>query len=324
MSDEEDDECPECPAMAGWVMTFADLMSLLMCFFVLLLSFSEMDAQKFKRLAGSLRNAFGVQNIVNVTDPPKGTSFIAREFSPGRPDPTPLNVVRQFTQDITKSSLEVFCQDELTRQESMQGDTGKNSRKVVLNDEKAQQESEKIANLAASQLEDEIADGQIEIETQGRKVVIRIRENGSFSAGSDYIDDAFLPVLDKIRALLVETPGKISVEGHTDDIPIKGGRFRSNWHLSSARAVAVADELFVAPEMDAKRFMVVGHADNKPLASGKTRQARERNRRVEITILQSQENDDDDEPLKDVDSPEIREKLEYNAEEEELQRGDVF
>ena len=72
---EEEDECPPCPdGIPGWVMTFADLMSLLMCFFVLLLSFSEMDARKFKRLAGELRNAFGVQTVVNVSDPPKGTS----------------------------------------------------------------------------------------------------------------------------------------------------------------------------------------------------------------------------------------------------------
>lgn len=65
------------PVGAAWVMTFADLMSLLMCFFVLLLSFSEMDALKFKRLAGELREAFGVQTLINVSDPPKGTSVIA-------------------------------------------------------------------------------------------------------------------------------------------------------------------------------------------------------------------------------------------------------
>ena len=323
MSDEEE-ECPECPAMAGWVMTFADLMSLLMCFFVLLLSFSEMDAQKFKRLAGSLRNAFGVQNVVKVQDVPKGTSIIAQEFSPGRPDPTPLNIIRQFTQEITESSLEIFCQDEITRQETMQGDTGKNSREVVLNDESLEQKSQEVAIQAAAKLEEEISDGQVELETQGKKVVIRIREHGSFKAGSDYIADRFLPVLDKIRALLVETPGKISVEGHTDDIPVKGGKFRSNWHLSSARAVAVADELFVAPELDEKRFMVVGHASTQPLVKGKTPEARERNRRVEIIILQTNEDDDDNEPLLDINSPDIQKKLEYNPEDHELKPDEIY
>src|SRR6056297_2440394 len=109
MSDEFDDECPECkPGLPAWMATFSDLMALLMCFFVLLLSFSEMDALKFKRLAGSMRNAFGVQAEINASDVPKGTSIIAREFSPGRPEPTPLNVVRQDTVADLKDSLEVL------------------------------------------------------------------------------------------------------------------------------------------------------------------------------------------------------------------------
>ena len=68
--------------------TFADLMALLMCFFVLLLSFSEMDVQKYKQVAGSMAAAFGVQNKVQAKDIPKGTSVIAQEFSPGKPQPT--------------------------------------------------------------------------------------------------------------------------------------------------------------------------------------------------------------------------------------------
>ena len=69
----------------AWMATFADLATLLMCFFVLLLSFSEMDVLKFQQIAGSMKNAFGVQNVLNVNDIPKGTSIIAQEFRPGRP-----------------------------------------------------------------------------------------------------------------------------------------------------------------------------------------------------------------------------------------------
>lgn len=90
----------------AWVMTFADLMSLLMCFFVLLLAFSEMDAQKFKQLSGSMKQAFGVQREISADDIPKGTSIIAMEFSPGIPQPTPLPVVEQNTTDDTKDNLE--------------------------------------------------------------------------------------------------------------------------------------------------------------------------------------------------------------------------
>jgi chemotaxis protein MotB len=85
--------------------TFADLMSLLMCFFVLLLSFSEMDVQKFKQIAGSMAFAFGVQNKIEVKDIPKGTSVIAMEFRPGRPDPTPIDTIQQQTMDMTQQII---------------------------------------------------------------------------------------------------------------------------------------------------------------------------------------------------------------------------
>ncbi|WP_235263749.1 flagellar motor protein MotB [Nitrincola sp. A-D6] len=98
MSAEEECNCKPCkPGLPAWLATFGDLMSLLMCFFVLLLSFSEMDVLRFKQLAGSMREAFGVQAQIKVEDIPKGTSIIAQEFSPGRPEPTPLNEVRQMT-----------------------------------------------------------------------------------------------------------------------------------------------------------------------------------------------------------------------------------
>ena len=116
MSEEEEQQCEECvPGLPAWMGTFADLMSLLMCFFVLLLSFAEMDVLKFKRLAGSMREAFGVQNQVNVNAVPKGTSIIAQEFSPGRPDPTPLKMVMQQTTDADQQTLEVLCEAEVEK-----------------------------------------------------------------------------------------------------------------------------------------------------------------------------------------------------------------
>ena len=100
------DECKCPPAGAPrWMPVFADLMSLLLSFFVLLLSFSEMDVLKFKQIAGSMEFAFGVQNQAEIQDIPKGTSIIAQEFSPGKPEPTPISVVMQQTIEITKAQL---------------------------------------------------------------------------------------------------------------------------------------------------------------------------------------------------------------------------
>ena len=89
-------------------MTFADLMTLLMCFFVLLLSFSEMDVAKFKQLSGSMKEAFGVQSEIEVRTIPKGTSVVAQEFSPGKPEPTAINQIRQFTIDSNRNTLDAL------------------------------------------------------------------------------------------------------------------------------------------------------------------------------------------------------------------------
>lgn len=325
MSDEEEEVC-ECPAgIPAWVMTFADLMSLLMCFFVLLLSFAEMDALKFKRLAGELRQAFGVQTEINANDPPKGTSVIARHFSPSIPEPTPINEVRQKTSDLTKSSLEVLCQDEITQQQERQGDEGQKSREIaVAKEAAAEKKAEETAVEIAADLETEVSSGQVEVETQGKKIIIRIRENGAFRSGSDYIHDRFLPVIDKIREVLVSIPGRISIEGHTDNVPLLGGRFRSNWGLSTARAAAFAQELFIAPEMGQERFQVVGHGDVRPLVENTDAASRARNRRVEIIILQSTENDDDDKPLMETPEENIQEAINARPEDFELDADNIF
>lgn len=322
---DDEDLCPPCPAIPGWVNTFADLMSLLMCFFVLLLSFSEMDALKFKRLAGELKEAFGVQTLVNVSDPPKGTSVIARHFSPSIPEPTPINEVRQKTSDITKSSLEVLCQDEVQQQTERQGDQGQQTREIVVPKEDVEnKKTEAEAMEMAAKLENEIAQGQVEIETVGKKIIIRIQQRGAFKSGSDYIEDRFLPVIDKIRSVLVDIPGRISVEGHTDDIPVAGGRFRSNWTLSSARAAAFAEELFVAPEMDENRFQIVGHADTMPLVPNVDAQSRERNRRVEIIILRTSDDDDDNKPEIPVTNQQVEDAANARPEDFELRPNEIF
>ncbi len=280
MSDEEH-ECPPCPpGLPKWMATFSDLMALLMCFFVLLLSFSEMDALRFKRLAGSMRNAFGVQNEINVNAIPKGTSIIAQEFSPGRPEPTPINEVRQQTIDNLKDSLEVLCQDEVTQQETAQGDTGKQTREIAIRQASDQAKAE--AKEIAEKLAEAIEEGMVQIETVDETIIIRIKEQ-SFGAGSDYVADAFLPILDLIRETLVTIEGDIHVEGHTDSLPT-GGRFRNNFHLSSMRALAVAEYLFIAPEMDENRFTIVGHGSTKPVADDSNAEGRAQNRRVEILV----------------------------------------
>ncbi len=295
-ADDEECKCPP-PGLPAWMGTFADLMSLLMCFFVLLLSFSEMDAMKFKRLAGSMAQAFGVQNKLNVTDIPKGTSIIAQEFSPGRPEPTPINEMWQHTEDITELSLE---NREAEEYDIEQGDEGMESGIRVRLKQRLEEllsETEEDAFELAGALSEQIEAGQVEVETRGRLIIIRIREKGSFISGSAEMAPSYKDVMREVKSVLVLKKGHISVQGHTDDIPIKTSRFRSNWDLSSARAVSVAHELMQGGDIPETRFEVAGYASTLPLVPNDSAENRAINRRVEIIVKQGLEDELEEEDV---------------------------
>ena len=293
-----EDECPKCPpeGLPAWMGTFADLMSLLMCFFVLLLSFSEMDVLKFKQIAGSMKFAFGVQNKIEVKDIPKGTSVIAMEFRPGRPDPSPIDTIQQQTIEMTQQMLEFQAGDEDSsggRQKQRGEQRGGQSQQTATDQSSSESQSSdqtqtaELMKKVAQQLQKQILDGAVELESLGQQLTIRIRENGSFSAGSAFLQPQFQPILRKIGVLLADVPGEIEISGHSDGQHIANELYRSNWDLSSQRAVAVAEAMRTAPGFDESRMSVVGKADTDPMVEDATTPAdRARNRRVEININQ--------------------------------------
>jgi chemotaxis protein MotB len=259
----------ESGGVPAWVMTFADLMTLLMCFFVLLLAFSEMDAAKFKQLSGSMKDAFGVQAEIEVRTIPKGTSVVAQEFSPGRPDPTALPQVRQFTVDSNKNTL-----DALERE----------AREI--------EEARKHAQRLRLALKEELKKGDVSIQTEGMKVIIHIMENASFDSGLADLRPTFLPALQKIADLIDNNSGEITISGHTDNVPISNERFRSNWDLSTSRAVSVAHQLLKVSEVTPDNIIVTGHADTRPRAPNDSDENRAKNRRVDIAIVRGKEIDE--------------------------------
>lgn len=263
-----------------WMVTFADLSTLLLCFFVLLLSFSEMDVAKFKQLAGSMREAFGVQAEINSKQIPKGTSIIAREFSPAQPEPTVLNQVRQFTIDSNKNTLEFADPGKVVEIEEYE---------ELQKTQELIDQVEADTRLARETLQPEIDAGMIEVRTVGARTIIHIREKGSFALGSAEVEENFRPVLEKIHALLRQTEGLVRIAGHTDNLPIATVRFRSNWELSSARAVSVLHELIQHRGLDADRFVVAGYADTRPIASNDSSSERAKNRRVDISIVRGED-----------------------------------
>lgn len=296
-----DQECPKCPpeGLPAWMGTFADLMSLLMCFFVLLLSFSEMDVLKFKQIAGSMKFAFGVQNKIEVKDIPKGTSVIAMEFRPGRPEPTPIDTIQQQTIEVTQQMLEFQAgnEDSAGGRQKQRGEQRGGAAQQTASEQSSstqsaqskdpiQEQSNERLKKVTQQLEKEIIDGAIEMESLGQQITIRIRENGSFSAGSAFLQPQFKPIIRKIGIVLADMPGDVEISGHSDSQNISNELYRSNWDLSSQRAVAVAEELRRAPGFDESRMSVVGKADTDPLMQATDAQGRSRNRRVEIAIKQ--------------------------------------
>lgn len=266
-------DLPEEEEKAGvpaWVVTFADLMSLLMCFFVLLLAFSEIDAQRFKQIAGELSKAFGVQREVPAVEIPMGTSPIFDKFSPGIPEPTPVESVRQQTTE-QQPDLETL-------------------RERIENELREKVESTTQAQINASMqtlqelLEDDIRQGKLQLEQDRRRIIIRVEEKGSFPSGSAEMSAGFDNMLEKIAGVLSRMPGDITVEGHTDNIPINTYRFESNWDLSAARASSVANALLHAKTLNPERMRVQGFAETRPRASNDWPETRALNRRVEIIV----------------------------------------
>lgn len=218
-----------------WVVTFGDLMSLLLCFFVLLLSFSEMDRQKYKQVAGSMEKAFGVQRKTKVMEIPKGMKMIAKDF------------------------------DQETIATRIKEDLG-----------------HEIENLIENQLAD--LKEQISIEAGENEVIIRLMGESTFDSGKAEIRSQLKPLLITIASKLQVTEGDVMIAGHTDNVPIRRGPYKTNLRLSAARASAVAEFFISKSRIDPKRISTMGFGEFRPIASNDTAKGRQTNRRVEIIL----------------------------------------
>ena len=218
----------------AWVVTFGDLMSLLLCFFVLLLSFSEMDRNKYRIVSGSMKNAFGIQRKKPVFESPKGQRMISKEFDQA--------IVLIKIQDL----IDPLIQD-------------------------MEEEFEEFK-------------GSIDIEVEEDEVTIRMMGEATFDTGKAKLRKEFVPLLLKIGEVLSKTKGEIIIAGHTDNVPLIGGQFKSNLGLSMARAGSVAEYLLKSTSIDPKRLSTMGFGEYRPIESNDTDEGRQKNRRVEIIV----------------------------------------
>ena len=164
--EEEEEECPKCPPVGApaWMATFADMATLLMAFFVLILSFAEFNVPKFKQISGSLKNAFGVQRVVPVMEPPKGTTVLSLNFSPS-PDPALIKEITQQTTETLKPEVETKVEQGEGAEGGEAGGEGDGVGKML-----------ETAELAA-QLQSAIDRGDVEIESLGENVVVNFKSD---------------------------------------------------------------------------------------------------------------------------------------------------
>ena len=170
---EEEEECPKCPPAGApaWMATFADMATLLMAFFVLILSFAEFNVPKFKQISGSLKNAFGVQKVVPVVEQPKGTTVLSLNFSPS-PAPSVTKNLRQQTSDSEQKNLDL-------KSEIDEGDSAKSNSKEVMD-----------AKELSEQIKSEVSSEDVKVETVNDKVLVSLNtENKTADEISNLIKD---------------------------------------------------------------------------------------------------------------------------------------
>ncbi|MGF1642768.1 MAG: flagellar motor protein MotB [Thiotrichales bacterium] len=264
-----------------WVVTFADLMALILCFFVLLVSFSEFDTSRYHGAAGAMREAFGAPSKVQVPPNDAALSTVALaapeaaivDVKPDSPWEEPVLADREGLIEKTiavepKSIPEVPTE------------LGSHLRYLAPVSDRTRQAVESLVTA----IQDSISKGWVDVVVNDEAIMIRINEQGSFPSGSADLHATFLPVLMEMTRALNQIEGRILVEGHTDDVPIQNLQYPSNWVLSAARAANVVHHLTQSGLSQPQRLEIRAHADTAPLAPNTDPEQRGKNRRVEINI----------------------------------------
>jgi len=244
-----------------WMATFADLMSLLLTLFVLLLTFSEMDVLKYKAIAGSLKDAFGIAKKDKLAGVIEIEGAIKRKHA-AVTDPS-RSKIPTVSVELPAAEPQDFKIDARAER-----------------DIQAEQLAEAVKEVVKKQ-----ADGLgVKVERSGGSVVMRFPSSIAFPAGSGEINQAFAAIIDGLTPIIKQTSGQVKISGHTDNVPISGPRYRSNWDLSAARAASVVHRLIDYGGVKAGRITVQGYGDSRPVADNDTAENRAKNRRVEVSI----------------------------------------
>jgi chemotaxis protein MotB len=238
-----------------WLVSYADFITLLFAFFVVLYASSQVDKRKAGKLAVAIQSAF--QDL-------GGFSASAAQISPNANKPVSFNMLQGMQNAQSNSALQPAP-------------------------EAANEGSDPDLSMLQTQLQEtlgrEIAMDEIALHETPEGIVISMREFGFFESGSGTLKASALPILDRIASLLAVRTYKMRIEGHTDNVPIHTAQFSSNWELSTTRATDVVRLLMLRYRLDPGRLAAAGYAQYHPLSSNDTAQGRALNRRVDIVVL---------------------------------------
>lgn len=258
-------------AGGGWINTFADLMNLLLCFFVLLFSMSTVDADKYEQLVTSLSESIDIFDGGGdaVGEGPFVSSGTSQKIS-----------MEQYFNEFENSGEE----------QQLEEDTSEMTEEEKWKKKMAEDLKEKTTALYED-VNEEAANRKIQdminVDMDDQYQYVQISLNGAilFDSGADQIKNSALPILSKVGDILkIYDDHMIKIEGHTDNVPISGGKFPNNMWLSTARATRVFEYFVNEKGLTPKTLETTGRSKYDPVAPNDTETGRARNRRVEIKI----------------------------------------
>jgi len=246
---------PEHENHERWLVSYADFITLLFAFFVVMFASSQTDKARAKQVSEAVEKALDHGSSISMP-------------------PAVAKVLGGTVDDKGQGNA------------MMKGPGGAQR---ALKDAPPENVIELMPSLERlnKELAEEIREGKLEIRMEPRGLVISLRQSAFFSSGTDTLDQSNLPIIGKLAELIATLPNSIQLEGHTDSIPIHNARFKSNWELSCARAIAVLETFCGTFQLSRARFSVVGRADTVPIDSNENPEGRARNRRVDVVIVNS-------------------------------------
>lgn len=294
-----------------WLISYADFITLLMALFIVMYAMSSVDAGRYQKLAVSLSGAFNVpsRSPLDMPSLPGRTGDTLAPMIKERPDPpksekppspdapeslAPLIEMQKNMSEMTgdgtppppgtdaakkdPGKTENVPQGELSEEvlERAREQMAKRERRTL------EQVKEQIDSLLALQgLESQAT---VTISKSGRVLNLRLPENQLFGSGSAELSSEASVVLDKIANIIDRSGQAVRIEGHTDNIPVRSGRYASNWDLSTARATRVLLYLQEMGGVPPNRLAAAGYGEHRPIADNATPEGRAKNRRVEFVI----------------------------------------